>query len=111
MPRRRYDVQVEVRADATGPLAQVGDVTQGLVQEVVEELALDPALGLCDRPAKEQQECRDERRPLEGALVGLVELVVAVQQTGSRELRVRPSRRPPTSRRVVPLGRRCGQSR
>src|SRR5674476_1695640 len=71
---------VEVSTDATGPLSQVVDVTQGPVQEVVEELALDPALRLCDRPAKEQQECRDECRALEGALVALVEPVLAVQQ-------------------------------
>src|ERR1019366_3205452 len=73
---------VEVSADTTSPFVQVGDVTQGLVQEVVEELALDPALGLFDRPAKEQQEGCDERGPLEGALVVLVEIVVAVQQQG-----------------------------
>src|SRR5665647_2890698 len=89
---------VEVSTDATGPLSQVVDVTQGPVQEVVEELTLDPALGLCDRPAKEQQQCRDECRALEGALVPLVELVLAVQQ--QRTKRFGPGRhadRPPVT--------------
>src|SRR5680860_51692 len=72
--------RVEVRGQSTGPFAQVGDVTQGFVQEVAEELALHPALCLRHRPAKEQQECSDERRSLEGALVVLVELVLGVQQ-------------------------------
>ena len=61
---------VEVDAEPAGPVAQAVRVPPRRRQQVAEQLAADPRLGVGGGPAEEQQQGGDQGRPLQDPLVG-----------------------------------------
>ena len=65
--------EVEVRALAAGPLAEPVGVEVAAGQQVGEQLAAHPLLGLRLGPAEQQHQGGDDRAALQGAPLGLLQ--------------------------------------
>ncbi len=94
--------RVEVRAHPGGALAQQARVAVGRVEEIVQQFAPDPLLGLARAPPGEQQQGRHHRGALQGPLVDGVQFRVPAQDEGAEDLAAGPHRRDPVG--AVPYG-------
>lgn len=76
---------VEVDAEAAAAFGESGRVAIRVGQQIGDQLAADPVLGLGDRAPQQQEQAGDHRGPFEQPPVGVVELSAPVQDQSGQE--------------------------